>query len=158
VIRPDGTIGRSFGVLKPEVLPDQTGAGSTRVLALSQPGLIWLASPAGHSVELWSTTGELQRTLIRQAGWFPGADRHAPAVSADPTVMLDAVWQAPDGLLWMLYNTHNSHWKATSRSFDEGAASGPGAMPIWDTVVEVVDPVRCLLLASHRFEGSDKLV
>lgn len=131
-------------------------------LAPSRRGGFWAVPIWGeYRAEHWTATGVRDAYLLRRPDWHSALQSSlGPAANPDamdpPPTSHRGVAETEDGLLWVL-----------SRVADPGRRNAPldtlrtaegqfvvGADPdrSWDSVLEVIDPVRGTLIASQRFD------
>lgn len=151
----------SFGAVEPKLIP---GLDYTlgRVLAESPDGKgFWSAPIYGDPVfALWGPNGKQIRTLRRRLpSWFVQTEGYRPPTRAKPpTSLITDIEVDAEGLLWVVMRVHDPTWKeglsSTSRRV-EGVEINDIVdwFRVWDTVVEVIDPVTRSILATRRFDG-----
>ena len=159
ILRPDGTIDASIGVLGTGATPSELE--SRRVLGRSNDHLdVWSAPVNRYRLIRYGRDGEEKTRIERDAGWFrpysdvnPAAPFHAPA---KPSV--SGVHQDANGLLWVAILR-----APPSSSFSPlaGVGGARGEMPVspgmnlsrfLHTTVEVLDPVAGELIARREFD------
>ena len=131
-----------------------------RVLATSAKGF-WAAHVLSYAVELWSADGRKLAELYREPAWF--APRDAPLFASSehaPSAELVALREDANGLLWMLIVVPGTDWRRGlgTPSVKRGPVTGWTKLDhipqlLFETVIEVIDPVRGTLLASQRVPG-----
>lgn len=110
-----------------------------------------------YRLEEWAPNGRLERVLEPQSKWFQSyqaVNREAPghvSPQVPPKPDIQAVWADSAGRVWVAARIADPRWReglgAPSKS--EGGVQYQPKDPelIWDTVVEVIDPVRGVILA-----------
>ena len=136
LVDPEGNILSSFGAVNPTYRADRSYDG-TRCIAKSSQDLVWSAYIQPYQIEYWSTAGDLQKTLVRQADWSaPRGEDYGPWV-------ID-IREDEDGNLW-------TNVGVTSDLYDPDAIlSADQANEVIDSVIEVIDPWSGRLIASAR--------
>lgn len=135
-----------------------------RVMADGGTGRMWTAPLAHHYVvSAWSLTGQLEKQLTRTPTWFPSYDRAwlvSPTVAPMPYVL--GLWEAPDGYLWVVARVADPNWKqGLGKAVEvEGRTIYPvdDAQEVYDSVIEVIDPLTARLVASTRLPGTIDVV
>lgn len=109
-----------------------------------------------YRLEHWDSTGALLGVIERTPDWYPPyLQSLSPSVEHAPSPMLMDAWFDAEGRLWVLGKAADAHWATGLSNSDSGATSSIGdADKVYDTVVEVLDPVSGALLAETRFDVS----
>lgn len=134
----EGRLVRSFGSD-----PFKTGASSMespQSFRWIQPDAgprAWVSRATEYVVEHWDVAaGKRLATISRRRSWFPeDAFVGGRASTRDPPGML-AVWQSPDGLLWVL----GRKAQGEARPIVREARIRQSLDDRWDTVLDVIDP------------------
>jgi hypothetical protein len=150
------TVQRSFG---PQQLSDsltRTLASFQRVAPANDSGY-WAADILRYRLSHFASDGTLITTIERTPDWFavPSAD-NLGTPTLPPPPKLFAVWQAPDGLLWVF-------GRVAGRSWQEGWSNlPPNAKEVditalrlerlFATMVEVIDPISRDVIASTMLD------
>ncbi len=154
LLEGDGKLVREIGAVAPgEPL------GTMRRITLAPDGTIWTVALLGSwRLEHWDTAGTALGEIVREPLWFPPYDDYeAPAPGTPPQPALQGAWFDEAGHLWVL-----------GKAVDEAWASGVGALEVrggeaarsvitdpdrvYDTVLEMLDPVTGEVLAMARFD------
>jgi hypothetical protein len=151
VVEPDGTVSRSIGPANGTVVP-----GIDVSLARGSDNTFWAALGNSYVITRWSPQGEPLLEVQRTADWFiPWTTPATGSARYDrPQPTLSAVHEDADGLLWTLVHVAASGWR--SQGVDRGAEVAPILAEhnaLYDTMVEVIDPVKGTLVASRRLQG-----
>lgn len=128
-----------------------------RALTRASDSSFWSAPPNEYVLRRWNLSGKKERTLVRRAPWFESHGQvtlyHA---NIEPLPELRDVYYDVNGLLWVLIHVSDDRWNAQFRD-DPGL---PADMRFtfnyhdyWDSLVEVIDTRRGVVLASERFDG-----
>lgn len=119
---------------------------------------VWVAHHYSYVLERWRRDGQLlERVSVPHSSWFPraiGEGLESGTLKPNNTVpVVSGLWQAPDGLLFVLGSAH-----ARGKIRREPANARPGVtrQQLADSssrvnVIEVIDPVRRIVVASTRF-------
>jgi hypothetical protein len=131
---------------------------AVRRLTSARTGGVWsvLASKR-YVIRKWTSDGTKVMELHRDASWYEPYDRPwMPTPDRPPAPTIATIWQAPDGLLWVMGLRPDAHW---ARGLGRGVhAEGQMMYPwldtarIYDAMVEVIDPRAGTLVASARFD------
>jgi hypothetical protein len=131
-------------------------------MASASPTGFWTIPLMGqYRIDLWGSDGQLRRSLLRPAPWFvplPERLRGVDPGSLDPPPSQGVgLWQDADGRVWTVWLVADPA-RSTARRHTVRTPEGQVSVPdqpdrVWDTVVEVIDPVRGRLIASQRFDS-----
>jgi hypothetical protein len=148
---PEGQRVRSFG-LSPSEQQGQPTVGDQRAVSFSWNGGIWIHPYGQYRLELWDTAGVHLKTYVRDAPWItPWRETlSGQPYQAKPFARVVGVHQDREGKLWVYGRVPDKNWQPSRPSgfFED----------VYDTVMEVVDPVSGKLLAFERFEQDDQLL
>jgi hypothetical protein len=156
ILSPLGVIVRSFG------LPDQAAApaspqgsrGLGRRIAVGNDGTIWAGHVQEYVLDQYDSAGRLLGVLALTPPWFPGPSGDwTPQVTNPPPADLWRVAVDAEGLLWTFTHVPRTNWKAgvtPSKTAGQFRFDGHRA---YDTMIEVLDPLKGHLLASRRLDG-----
>jgi hypothetical protein len=156
MISDGGALLKSFGVPVEQRNPQVASALRMRMLASADSGHFWAAHVEWYEMDLFRNDGSLERTIVRNAEWFPPAQPKLGLGSGPAKPRLLGVHQDPEGLLWTVV------WVPTKAD----AATGRGGRnreartelgPSWyaeryTTVVEVIDPRSNRLIVSRPLQ------
>lgn len=153
VIAPNGDIIRSFGSLSPELRRDRPQR-HLRHVALTEEGA-WTARLDEYRLELWSLTGTLVRSVLREADWFKAWDYSQPHVwNSPPRPMTVDIWSDSGHVLWTMVRVPSSSWRSPARE----RVGREQPMPPFhvvdsntDTIIEAIETKSGRLIASQRF-------
>jgi hypothetical protein len=149
---------RSFGAVRPKVLPGDVW-GDLRRIALSHAGGLWSAVQVGrYAFEHWSAEGERLAEFTREVGWFPDYGRAWDLTPGRPPYpRLRGIWEDGDGRVWIIAQVPDREWEegvgAVRRIEGKAIYRITDPTKAYDTIVEVVDLSAGRLLASTRFDG-----
>ncbi|MES2125441.1 MAG: hypothetical protein V4503_12215 [Gemmatimonadota bacterium] len=143
----------------------QEFAGDTASQAIHSPRRIiqapdgsWWTMPMQfrYRLEHWDSTGAALGVIERQPDWYPPyLESLSPTREHAPSPMLMDAWFDANGRLWVLGKAADANWAAGLSTDDSSSApSISDADKVYDTVVEVLDPVTGALLAQTRFDVS----
>jgi hypothetical protein len=148
----DGKVVRSFGSLRGAYRPD-IPYFDERTVAPAGPGSVWAAQPSRYVIEQWSTDGRKLRELRRSVGWFPPLLRSwSLSPSQPPPTLLHQVWQDRAGRLWVSIGVPDRRWRSQLRPGGPHGYRVADRTRFYDTIIEVIDPRRGVVLASRRFD------
>ena len=157
VVDGSGAVLRSFGADAPELAP---GAEiDLRKLAHAGPGRFWAAHLTRYAVERWTLDGRRDLALERRAPWFRPYTRIHRRAGEAPKPMVTAVRQDAAGRLWTVVRVADPRWRAARPVAVPDAlrrrdpAAPYAVADLYDSVVEVFDPMCGRLLASRRWPG-----
>jgi hypothetical protein len=159
VLRPDGTIARSFGASPTEPYR-ASWAADNRLIALAGADSFWSSDVNQYHLELWGIDGVLRSSLARQVPWFRPWDVSRELPNARTTLPLPRVRSiALDSLgrLWVAIQVPDHNWKPTagpSEDFEAPAISPNEWERLTDTIIEIVEPATGRLIHSQRMPNS----
>jgi hypothetical protein len=126
-----------------------------RVITGAGKEAIWATKRREYSLELWQVDGRLERRIERRPAWFtPMAAAEIPSQENPPPSTIFAIQMDGEGLIWTLTGVAGRRWRDGVRALDGTHAvivDDPGLY--WDTVIEVIDPVRGELVASETVDA-----
>jgi hypothetical protein len=156
----EGSIVRSFGT---DSLPTpgsvEESAEKSRFIGPSTRGRIWSAHFRRYVIERWDTAGTLELSIVREVEWFP----IVRATYQDPMLVRPhpsqtGVWEDSEGRVWTLIRVADAKWRARPpvkpSTLERGSIGRTPAElqdSLYDSIIEVFDPKRGVLLASRRF-------
>lgn len=142
---PDAKITKSFGNDKVSGEQQQTMARFQRVTR-ARDGGYWSTDFLRYRLSHFAKDGTLLGTIDRTPEWFPTTsldNMGTPTVPPPPKMV--AVWQAPDGLLWVYGRVAARNWKGAWPSLPPDARevdlSALAIEKLYDSVIEVLDPI-----------------
>jgi hypothetical protein len=146
-----GRVVRSFGSVRGAYRPDIPYIDS-RTIAPADQRSVWAAQPNRYVIEQWSTEGQKLRELRRSVGWFPPVlTNWLVSPSKPPPTLLQQVWQDRAGRLWVSIMVPDRNWRSQVRRGGPHGYTVADNTRYYDTIIEVIDPRRGVLLASRRF-------
>jgi hypothetical protein len=152
VNRVTGEIAHSFGADPPTMRFDNPSL-ITRYLARSNSGGFLAAHASEYVIEVWDSNRRKRSEIRRVVDWF-SSDRS----TSDDDSYVTAVWQDRQGLIWIVVDTPDANRAENEKRLEDrgdgmGKYSGPADWHgLNDTVIEVIDPDRGVVVASRRFE------
>ncbi len=147
---------RSFGSDDGAYRADVDGSG-TRRISRGSNGTVWSMRINEYVLEQWSTDGRKVRALRREVDWFRTWYRYPSVVDGQHPMppMTRAVHEDSAGLVWVAVELPGGNW--AKQGLDAETADGrrfiPDPVKAWDTMVEVIDPIRGFVLGSVRHPG-----
>jgi hypothetical protein len=155
-----GRIIHSFGETQGGYRADVSPNVHVRRLAKTSSGDIWAAHRTRYQIDQWSVDGQLRRTIVRNATWFPphlDQRTRTPEPNHPPQPHVMAVREDDQERLWILIQVADTGWAGAVRSAEtlirpEGRSTLLVQDRAYDSVVEVIDLRTGALLASRRFD------
>lgn len=157
-----GGIGRSFGDPAPSIRPGHE-EDIARVMQRGRGDSLWVVRTSQrYDLELWPLGANApSRILRREAPWFPARQFPAPTVpsGAAPAPEVLGVWEDLQRRVWVMIRVADPRWKSALARGETVRGHGPArrtyADPAeyYDTLFEVIDADRGVLLAKHREDG-----
>ena len=143
VVRPDGSA--SPFVPAGTVLPFRPSASQRRLAAAGKTA--WAARPDRYELTQYAADGTPRRVVKRVVDWFPDREVEGPMDFAKepPAPYLVAVRVDEEGFIWTMVRLADADWAPVD---EVGSLSGERR---YDSIVEVIDPDRGLVLRSRRF-------
>lgn len=146
---------RSFG----EAREQSVIAGTTAALrlALSNDNKFWAHPSTRYELQQWSMTGAHLRSITRPSSLF-NYDKTSNAGSGDrPSPLLQTIQEGTDGLLWVIIRVPSTNWKQWlgKPTVVRGKTLYRNLRidKLYDSIIEVVDPARNVVIQSQRFAG-----
>lgn len=161
-----GEVVRSFGETGGVTEPQTQAVRDRRVIAPAGKNF-WAGKVNEYSFDLWSLDGKLLRSIHSSPSWFVpwSRDPIQPADKERPMTILKAIYQDSDGLLWIMFQLPDPKWakiqapntstdsnKTGSGHVDEKPITTQMRDRLFDTLIEVVDPLNGRLITSRRFD------
>lgn len=152
VLSSAGVLGGSFGSTTGEMRPDDPFV-SARRLAPASDGRVWSARLTEYTIERWDTAGTLDLRLLVETTWFKPWRRDPSNPKATGPMIID-VQEDASGLLWVLHSVRDPSFDdgRKSKTAQSQRRSSSGTSAEYDSVLEVIDPGRRVVLASVRLE------
>lgn len=111
----------------------------------------WVAHFQRYRIEHWHVDGRLLHVFERAPAWFqPWREYRSDERGASPFV--DALVEDGQGRLWVTVRVADPDWARLVWPKHEGDGDPPPIDDRIDTIVEVIDIDRSIVLASHRFD------
>jgi hypothetical protein len=122
-----------------------------RYLTESVNGRFWVAPYNRYTLELWDTTARHVASIVRQSDWFRPWSTPGDPTSALPKPQLKSITEDAAGRLWVTLLVADSRWKPFAASLESAQAD---ANQLYDTRIEVLDPLSGALLAAFRTDNA----
>lgn len=155
LIRFDGTSPMVFGGSGKPLDLRGNPRGASRVIAVDHQGAIWSGQISSYEMVQYSQRGDTL-AVIRRKGEVFGDVPFTPAPfkvgDPAPSPRMRHLFVDSDGLLWVVFTVAGDEWEDALRDRPEDGA--PDTQRIWDSVVEVIDPVSAEVLARTRLPHS----
>jgi hypothetical protein len=114
---------------------------------------VWIARLDGYRLERWNLDGTLDLVLERDAPWFdPWRAPDPHGVEGSRQSRVTSVWEDADAHLWVVGMTRDSEWEPVLDSAHGTVALLRDWSLMYDTVIEVLDPLRQVVMARARFD------
>jgi hypothetical protein len=156
VLNPAGKRLVSFGAGPAEAF-DGNPSSVLGVLAASGNAMVWSSNQRQYRLSLWDVTGTLVKVLDRRVSWFqPWHVWDGRMDVKPPPPRLASAWQDVQGRLFVLSAVPAASWAPVPGRHANGEAPAATAAEYEkanDTILEVIDPQRGAVTASHRFRG-----
>jgi hypothetical protein len=157
LINADGVLDRSFGAARGAAF-DGNPSRVLGTLAVAGRNRFWTSDQRQYRISLWTTDGTLVKALERDADWFrPWNSWNGRMDAAPPPPRLLSTWQDSRGRLLTLSAVAAADWKPIPGRSLKGEAPAPTAAEFDDandSVLEIIDPNRGVVLASQRFPNA----
>lgn len=153
----DLTFITSFGADTPSFDPGHPLL-SRRRLARSRDGGVWAARATEYVIDRFDAEGKRSLRVVRDEPWFRPHLGANLIEEQEPKPRIMGIAEDSLGRLWVLLVTKGAEWKR-SIGYTLPSRLGGGRSPIpvitdedgyYDTVLEVIDPGRGQLVATHR--------
>jgi hypothetical protein len=108
---------------------------------------IWRAVPGQYAIEKWDSLGRRVQVIKRDANWFEPRDGSAPRRSRITRISEDE-----RGNLWVGMIVPRGEYPGQFGDWGRDSESRP-ANPMWDYVIEVLDPKGGVVLASMKLNA-----
>jgi hypothetical protein len=159
--REQMTVRKSFGPENRDGLPGQSPALLFMPMSGTKDGSVWAADRFRYRLSKWSADGRLLSQLVRRSQWFPNAvDGDQSAIgnpTTPPPTVVRSIHTDSSNLIWVLINVGSANWKSAWTGVRAGAAeAGRAAVRddlLYDSIVEVIDPVSARVIARREFPG-----
>lgn len=167
VMDGQGEVLRSFDELRYGYGSPGSEVDMSRNLWVSQDGTILAAHYSRYRIDQWDpATGQQVRSLVRDADWFPDHLRSPRADPDEPALpTISSVAEDDRGRLWVAITVASQDWadKLVETPDDAHPELGDYSFPddrdaIYDTVLEVIDPVAGKVIATATFDMALRLV
>ncbi|MBP7550560.1 MAG: hypothetical protein KA761_09770 [Gemmatimonadaceae bacterium] len=147
----DGSIERSFGL--PARASVVSAWSSQRAVAPYGPAGFISAKVNQYELEIWTSDGQLNRTLSRDAEWFqPWTSWNSRSDQRPPPPRLMSIAVDESGLVWTLISVADAAWAPAAATGREGGMPSTGELGRrFDSIIEVLDPVAGKIVWSGRF-------
>lgn len=149
---------RSMGDRRERIDPRNNSIDSWWVSA-GQHNTFW-STPYSHRYVLnhWDARGRLLQSLVRRADWFPTFDSlWIITPTRPPYPILMGSWTDAEGLVWVIAGVSDPRWQRGlgAKRRGEGGVDiyrHEDRQKLYDTLIEVIDPVRGTLVTSRRLD------
>lgn len=151
----------SVGTIEHELVGDSVSQSihSPRRVLQAPDGSWWtLPMQFRYRLEHWAKGGAPLGVIERRPDWFPPYQQMiSPSREQAPSPMVMDAWFDGSGRIWVLGKTADPRWSdglSAAASDSSDVRSIDNADKVYDTVLEVLDPVTGALLAQARFDVS----
>lgn len=172
VFSADFQLLRSFGPVPADHARDCVScAGYATSPSNARPRHFWALPPNQYAIDLWHHSGTHIERIAVSSNWFrpwnsdvvprqSGAplnpNRRVTPPQTPPRPRLSRIWEDADGLLWITGHIASRQWRSVdpgpagrSRTGDELWSMLEQSRRNFDTIIEVVDPRRGVIIARH---------
>jgi len=158
VVEASGRVSRSFGVDRPQLLPDRPLDDARAIAPARDSNAFWSAWHNRHAIEKWSFDGRRLLSVELKVPWFEPWTRppDGPVRAVKPPPFINALWEDDSGLVWLLTRVPKVDWKPTAKrrqGDEEDLTTIDDALAVFDTIIEVIDPQSSRMVASARLSG-----
>lgn len=151
MLDPAGRILRSFGPSAAAYWPDLSYAMIQRI-AGGPDGTIWAAPMNDYTVTAYTTTGEKVRSLRRTVPWFRPWHQPASSTARPGPYVLSIGFDSDDpALIWVILGVADPDVPEV-RTPRMGRRTQEAIDSLYDTIIEAVDVMRGVVVASERFD------
>ncbi|HEX6589294.1 MAG TPA: hypothetical protein VF039_09740 [Longimicrobiales bacterium] len=153
----------SFGRENPVVAPHLEHLEIRRV-ARSRDGSVWSVPFVGHYLlERWRPDGTRLSAMERAVAWFPESRNSWEHLAGrPPTPRISGIWEDADAKVWVAILIADENWERgvgeTRSAEGRRYYTVADRDDLFDTVIEVIDPVRSAVISSVRFDRAISLV
>jgi hypothetical protein len=157
LVTRSGRVVRSLGTTKPDLRPGEERKLRKKVAPGPDGGSVWSVGEGDYLMELWDTTGTRRVALQRDAGWFDPLAPEAELTPRGPPPPASVRLAKTDSLgrLWVLSTTPTEGWREVVADRPDLYTNLSSLFQVYDWVLEVIDPVSGLLVASQVFFGKE---
>lgn len=118
----------------------------------------WTTDILQYRISHFSDSGSLIRMFDHTPDWFPSpSPDNIGTPTSPPPPKIFAIWQAPDGLLWVYGRVASRDWHSGWPKVPPGTRDVPVSAiqeaKLYSTMVEVLDPQTGLVVTSKGFDG-----
>lgn len=129
-----------------------------RALSIDPDDGLWAGHFLEYVIDRFAPDGTLAGTFVRDAAFFRPQDRtYAITEDLGPPTSLAEIAIDRHGLLWTAVNVPDPAWSmnvSDARVIEGRSTIAPENLSkVWDTVIEVIDPDRGVVLARTRLDG-----
>lgn len=148
LIAPSGKHVRSFGSVTPNVAPGKEEA-DRRFVCCAEQGRVWSAKLDEYVLEEWDlSSGKRKLRLERSPHWWI-SDRPDGRHATAPLSWIRGIENDSAGRLWVLALSRGAGWERSGYRVGYMLPVTPASLDAhFDSVIEVIDPVRRRLVAS----------
>jgi len=150
-----GSVSRSFGA-DPPIQDWGNSSKVRRTLAASGRDAVWAGERTRYSFERWTVQGNRTHSFWSDVPWYPPHERFGRKSdrSSPPNPGIYAIHEDSRGLVWLAIRVPDENWE---EAYEQGR--DPYGRERWvarddnklyDTIVEVVDPLAGRVMASGR--------
>ncbi len=148
VVQNFGSVG---GVLRPGYSRDISQHINTNAR-----GELITVDCAAYDITIWNRPGAERTQLQRRPSWFAAPSTQGMGPNAPPPPAISGTWVDASGLLWVATRVPAPGWKSAWSGVQmarEIKVSSIALELLYDTVLEVIDPVRARVVTREQLSG-----
>ncbi len=151
-VRATRNFGSVGGVLRPGYSRD-----ITQHINRNARGEVITVDHAAYDITIWSKLGADRKQLQRRPSWFAAPSTQGIGPNSPPPPAISGTWVDASGLLWVATSVPAPGWKSAwsgmALTGGEIKVSSIAVELLYDTVLEVIDPVKARVVARAQLNG-----
>lgn len=152
LVSQSGGIIRSFGASDPEYRSKEPYRYLKSVALGPDAGSVWSVGKGDYLIELWDTAGIRRAAFQREAEWFEPFVLDTPITpdGPKPQAMVGGLRVDSSDRLWVTSVVASDDWREAVTAYWEDPRDVYAFMQVYDTILEIIDPISGELLVSQR--------